>query len=130
VTEPLHVVLDETAMVAAGQGNILVSRLIHRAHAEPGWYLYAPACALVEADRARPGTAEHLTALPALTVLPLDLPSALAVAAGPAGAWGMPHALHAAQPTPERPDGAVIATMRPEQWSGHPVRTLSLAPEA
>ncbi|MFI9587091.1 hypothetical protein ACIHCQ_35955 [Streptomyces sp. NPDC052236] len=37
---------------AARQGNVLVSRLIHRAHAEAGWFLYAPACALVEADRA------------------------------------------------------------------------------
>ncbi|WP_326615112.1 hypothetical protein OG949_39775 [Streptomyces scopuliridis] len=37
------------------QGNILASRLIHRARAEPGWFLYAPTCALVEADRAWPG---------------------------------------------------------------------------
>lgn len=38
----MHIVLDETAMSAAGSGNILVSRLIHRAHAEPGRHLYAP----------------------------------------------------------------------------------------
>ncbi|WP_329453908.1 hypothetical protein [Streptomyces sp. NBC_01497] len=129
MSEPVHVVLDEIVMVAAGQGNVLVSRLIHRAHAEAGWYLYAPARALVEADRARPGTAEYLAALPALTLLPLDLPTALAVAADPAGAWSMPHALHAAQPTPERPDGAVIATIHPDRWTGHPVRTLNLATE-
>lgn len=45
-----------------GRGRATLSpRLIHRAHAEAGWYLYAPACALVKADRARPpGTAEHL----------------------------------------------------------------------
>ncbi|MFC8492985.1 hypothetical protein ACFUJU_19720 [Streptomyces sp. NPDC057235] len=53
----MHIVLDETTMAAAG--NVLASRLIHRAHAETGWYLYAPACALVEADRARPGTADR-----------------------------------------------------------------------
>lgn len=33
MTEPMHIVLDETAMAAAGTGNVLASRLIHRAHA-------------------------------------------------------------------------------------------------
>lgn len=31
----MHIVLDETAMAAAGQGNVLTSRLIQRSHAEP-----------------------------------------------------------------------------------------------
>ncbi|MFB7591923.1 hypothetical protein [Streptomyces sp. NPDC056169] len=82
------IVLDESAMAAAGEGNVLAFRLIHRAHADTGWFLYAPSCALVEADRDRPGTAEHLAALPGITVLDLDLdldlgldlPAALAVA--------------------------------------------------
>ncbi|WP_408647529.1 hypothetical protein [Streptomyces geranii] len=56
-------------MVAAGRGNALVSRLIHRAHAESGWFLYATVCALVEADRARPGTAEHLAAPPGIAIV-------------------------------------------------------------
>ncbi|MET7498606.1 hypothetical protein [Streptomyces sp900116325] len=76
----MHIVLDQTAMAAARQGNVLASRLIHRAHAESGWFLYVPACALVEADRARPGTAEHLAALPGITVLDLDLDLDLAAA--------------------------------------------------
>ena len=38
-------------MVATGLGNVLASQLLHRAHAEPGWHLYAPARALFEADR-------------------------------------------------------------------------------
>ena len=58
----MHVVLDESALLAAGTGNVLVSRLIHRAHAETGWYLYASVCALVEAGRVRPGTPEHTAA--------------------------------------------------------------------
>ncbi|SEC24700.1 hypothetical protein SAMN04490357_1541 [Streptomyces misionensis] len=29
----MHIVLDDTAMAAAGRGNALASRLIHRAHA-------------------------------------------------------------------------------------------------
>ena len=55
MTRDVHVFLDESAMAAAGRGNVLASRLIHRAHAEPGWFLYATVCALVEADRARRG---------------------------------------------------------------------------
>ncbi|OQR64871.1 hypothetical protein B6E66_06600 [Streptomyces maremycinicus] len=120
----MHIVLDDTAMTAAGQGNILASRLIHRAHAESGWFLYAPACALVEADRTRPGTAEHLASLPGITVLDLDLAAALAVARE--ATWAAAHSRQAAQPTPERPDGAIIATTAPQRWAGEPVRVLDL----
>ncbi|MFE5494889.1 hypothetical protein ACFQ7Z_33710 [Streptomyces virginiae] len=111
-------------MLAAGQGNVLASRLIHRAHAEAGWFLYAPSCALVEADRARPGTAEHLAALPGITILDLDLPAALALARQET--WASAHAQYAAQPTTERPDGAIVATTFPKRWEGEPVRVLDL----
>ncbi|MEU1669570.1 hypothetical protein ABZ547_39525 [Streptomyces sparsogenes] len=127
MSDSLHIVLDDAAMVAAGQGNILASRLIHRAHAEAGWFLYAPACALVEADRARPGTAEHIAALPGITVLDLDLPAALAVARD-TSAWAVAHTRYAAQPTPERPDGAVVATAAADTWKGQAVRVLDLGP--
>ncbi|MFG2827365.1 hypothetical protein ACGFWI_07855 [Streptomyces sp. NPDC048434] len=120
----MHIVLDDTAMTAAGQGNVLASRLIHRAHAEPGWYLYAPTCALVEAGRARPGTPEHLAALPGITVLNLDLPAALAVAQRET--WAAAHSQYAAQPTPDRPDGAIVATTAPKRWDGEPVCVLDL----
>ncbi|AOR37249.1 hypothetical protein BFF78_22690 [Streptomyces fodineus] len=122
----MHIVLDDTAMAAAGRGNVLASRLIHRAHVEVGWYLYAPACALVEADRARPGTAEHLAALPGIVLLDLDLPAALAVAQQ--NTWAAAHCQYAAQPTPDRPDGAIIATAAPGRWIGEPVRVLDLDP--
>ncbi|MGX4689367.1 hypothetical protein [Streptomyces sp. JNUCC 63] len=126
MTEVLHIVLDETAMVAAGRGNVLASRLIHRAHSEAGWFLYAPACALVEADRVRPGTAEHLAALPGITVLDLDLPAALAVARETS--WAPAHTRHTAEPTAERPNGAVVATTAPDAWKGQPVRVIDLSP--
>ncbi|WEH40103.1 hypothetical protein [Streptomyces sp. AM 2-1-1] len=124
MSDPVHIVLDDTAMAAAGQGNVLASRLIHRAHAESGWFLYVPACALVEADRARPGTAEHLASLPGITVLDLDLAAALAVAREET--WAAAHSRHTAQPTPDRPDGAIIATTAPARWAGEPVRVLDL----
>jgi hypothetical protein len=126
VTEPLHFVLDDTAMVAASQGNMLASRLIHRAHAEAGWFLYAPACALVSADRVRPGTAEHLTALPGVTVLDLDLPAAIALTRE--DSWAPAHTRYAAEPTQERPNGAVVATVEHEAWKGRPVRVIDLRP--
>ncbi|MEU3451083.1 hypothetical protein AB0H29_28240 [Streptomyces thermolilacinus] len=126
MSDAVHIVLDDTAMAAVGRGNILASRLIHRAHAEAGWFLYAPTCALVEADRARPGTAEHLAALPGITVLDLDLPAALAVARQEA--WATAHSQYAAQPTADRPDGAVIATTAPQRWVGEHVRVLDLTP--
>ncbi|MER6610090.1 hypothetical protein ABT282_30320 [Streptomyces sp. NPDC000927] len=126
MSEALHIVLDDTAMTAVGRGNVLASRLIHRAHAEAGWFLYAPACALVEADRSRPGTAEHLAALPGITVLDLDLAAALAVAQQET--WAAAHSQYAAQPTPDRPDGAVIATAAPDRWKDEPVRVLDLTP--
>ncbi|WP_432014088.1 hypothetical protein [Streptomyces cucumeris] len=127
MTDAMHIVLDDTAMVAAGRGNILLSRLIHRAHAEADWFLYAPACALVEADRTRPGTAEHIAALPGLTVLDLDLPAALSVARD-TERWAIAHAAYVAQPNPERPDGARVATTAADEWKGRPVRILDVGP--
>ncbi|MFP8906502.1 PIN domain-containing protein [Streptomyces atacamensis] len=113
-------------MVAAGHGNAMASRLIHRAGNEPGWFLYAAACALVEADRTRPGTAEHIAALPGVTLLDLDLPSALAVARETT--WSAAHTEYAAQPSIDRPDGAVVATTAPQAWKDRPVRVLDLNP--
>ncbi|WP_425824686.1 hypothetical protein [Streptomyces fractus] len=124
MSNAVHVVLDGSAVAAAGHGKVLVSRLIHRAHAEPGWFLYSPTCALVGADRLRPGTAEHLAALPGITVLDLDLPAALAVSRE--STWAAAHSRHAAQPTPERPDDALVATTVPRRWANQPVRVLDL----
>lgn len=84
----MHIVRDDTAMTTVYQGNVLASSLIHRAHAEPGWFLYAPACALVGVDRARPRTAEHLTA-PRASPRPISssrTPSRPARATSPAAA--------------------------------------------
>ncbi|MFJ1757375.1 hypothetical protein [Kitasatospora sp. NPDC088134] len=122
----MHIVLDATAMVAVSRGNPLATHLIHRAHTEPGWHLYATTCALIEADRQHPGTAEHLAALPGITLLALDLPAALALAADTT--WAHAHTRDAAAPTPQRPDGALVATADPYRWKGEPVRVITLTP--
>ncbi len=58
-------------------------------------------------------------------VLALDLPAALAVAKQQTRATA--HSSHAAQPTPDRPDGAVLATTAPERWKGQQARVLGLS---
>ncbi|MFI6985264.1 hypothetical protein ACIBSV_42760 [Embleya sp. NPDC050154] len=121
----LHVVPAESAMVVAGRANAMASRLMHRAHAQPGWFPYAPACALVEAGRIRPGAAERIAALPGVGVLELDLSAALAIA--PDDTRGAAHARHAARPTLERPGGAFVATTTPDRWAGQAVRVLDLS---
>ncbi|OEJ35718.1 hypothetical protein [Streptomyces subrutilus] len=88
--------------------------------------VYAPSCALVEADRTRPGTAGHLASLPGITILDLDLPAALAVARQET--WAAAQSRYAARPTADRPDGAVVATTSPKRWEGEPVRILDLTP--
>ncbi|WP_143079214.1 hypothetical protein [Streptomyces monashensis] len=42
--------------------------------------------------------------------------------------WASAHARHAAQPAPDRPDGAIIATSAFERWVGEPVRVRDLTP--
>jgi hypothetical protein len=134
-TEPLHVIFDDSALVAAGHGNVLVSALIARAHPDPflepapvrqSIRIYVAACALVAADRERPGTGNHVAGLPNLDVLSLDLPAALDVM-GAVG-WAVPHTCYAAQPSLELPDGAIVATTQPERWQGQPVRILDINP--
>jgi hypothetical protein len=105
-----HVIFDDTAIVAAGRGSQIASRLIYRAHTADGLSLYATTCALVEAERARLGTAEHVASLPAFNILDLDLSSAFAVARDTT--WALAHTRHASAPTPDRPDGALIGDDR------------------
>ncbi|CCA59036.1 hypothetical protein SVEN_5750 [Streptomyces venezuelae ATCC 10712] len=42
--------------------------------------------------------------------------------------WAQAHAQHAAQPAPDRPDGAIVATTVPLRWKGAAVRVLDLNP--
>lgn len=122
----LHIVLEAGALVAL-RGNPLVSRLVYQATSGIGTRLYAAACALVEADRLYPELAEHVAQLPAVDIIPLDLPAALALTS--ADGWGQPHTQHVTRPSAERPRGAVVATVTPEEWKGLPVRLLPLTPD-
>lgn len=68
-------------------------------------------------------TAEHLASLPGITVLDLDL----AVARQETGA--AEHSQYAAQPTPDRPDGAITATTAPPRWAGSRSASWTLTPD-
>ncbi|GAX56441.1 hypothetical protein SO3561_08008 [Streptomyces olivochromogenes] len=65
-----------------------------------------------------------LASLLGITVLDLDLTAALSLARQET--WAAAHSQYAAQPTPDRPDGAIIATTAPHRWAGEPVRVLDL----
>lgn len=65
-----------------------------------------------------------LASLPGITVL--DLATATALARQET--WAAAHSQYAAQPTPDRPDGAIIATTAPHRWASEPVRVLDLTP--
>jgi hypothetical protein len=62
----MHIVLDDTAMASAGQGNVLASRLIHRAHAQP-----AGTCTPPPARSSKP-----IAAISASAAATVTLPSA------------------------------------------------------
>ena len=135
--EPLHIIFDDSALVAAGHGNILASALIARAHPDPcqehapvgeSIRIYVAACAVVAADREWPGTGSHVAGLPKPGRFSLDLPAALDVMG--AADWAVPHTRYAAQPSLELPDGVIVATTRPERWQGQPVRVLDINPLA
>lgn len=121
-----HFVLDVSALVSVGRGNIVLGQLVDRAHHAQGVYLYAPTCALVEADRARRGTAEHIAALSGVTIVDLGLPGALAVAAHTT--WGYAHARFVALPSLDRPDGAYMATAEPELWATELLNIIDVRP--
>ncbi|GGV17745.1 hypothetical protein GCM10010275_69190 [Streptomyces litmocidini] len=79
-----------------------------------GWLV--PLRPHLHARRSRLSPPQRLAALAGITVLDLDLPAVLAVAQQ--ATWTPAHLQHAAQPTVERPDGAIIATIIPERWKG------------
>ncbi|MBL7486617.1 hypothetical protein I6A60_34290 [Frankia sp. AgB1.9] len=124
MTDEHHVVLDDSAMLAAGRGSVAASRLIDNAHNRKGWFLYAPTCAMVEADRVRSGIAEHFASMPAVRILPLDLSAALSIARQTT--WASAHVQHVAGPTLEHPEGVAVATADPARWKGEPIRVIDL----
>ncbi|MEU0738199.1 hypothetical protein [Streptomyces sp. NPDC006134] len=122
-----HLVLDAPTLLAL-TGNRQVSALVHRAHFEPDARLWAPVLSVLEADRERPGIAEHVGQLEVIHTVDLDYPAVLAVAG--MGRDGVPPgvaaAIHAARHLPEWGADALVATVDPEAYEGRGVAFLDL----
>ncbi|MHC5905809.1 PIN domain-containing protein [Streptomyces sp. S6] len=124
---PVDVVLDDSALLALGSGNVLASRLLYQAAETGAWRIHVALATLAEADRVRTGLAGHLGMLDQVVFHPLDLAAVLA-ASGHERPLGWCHTHHVAMPSPERLDGARVATVQPKDWYGVGVRVLDLSP--
>jgi hypothetical protein len=123
-----HLILDDPTLLALGRGNQQSSRLIVLGREDPYVHLHVPTLCLLEADRKREGAGVHVGSLDMLHTVDLTFSSSLAVAALARGGvpLGIAHARIAAAPTPDRPEGAIVATVAPENYEGTETRVLDL----
>jgi hypothetical protein len=138
---PRAVIFDDTAALALGGGNSMASRLVVEAEKDPALKVYVPALSLAAAEFERAGVAEHVGALPSVTIEGLDFAAATAVGkrlrvAGGADAdaegegdkseadWSGAHVLHLALPTVEWPRGRPVLTRVPTRYRGTGIRTI------
>ncbi|MFD5469995.1 hypothetical protein [Streptomyces sp. NPDC127105] len=123
-----HYVLDAPTLLAMG-GNKQVSGLIHAAASSDDMRLWVPVLCLLEAERERQGVVAHAGVLmDVLGVIENDYGMALTVAEllRDGVAFGVAAAVHVAQPNPVLPDGALVATVTPEAYSGLGVAVMDL----
>lgn len=122
-----HYVLDTETLLALG-GNKQVSGLIHIAAEDPSVRLWVPIVSALEAERQRRGIVDYVGILDTLHTLEADYDTAHAIADlyRQDVPFGVAAAIHAARPTMERPEGALIATVAPEPYTGLGVRIMDL----
>ncbi|MFD5747783.1 hypothetical protein [Streptomyces sp. NPDC127033] len=123
-----HFILDDPTLLALGGGNHAASGLIVIGQEDPYLRLLVPTLCIVEADRKREGVGIHAGSLDVLHTVDLDFPSSLRVAelARAGVPLGIAHAVVTAAPTLDRPSGATIATVAPENYEGHDVAVSDL----
>lgn len=123
-----HLILDDPTLLALGGGNQPASALVMRGYRNPDLRLLVPALCLLEAGREREGVGVHAGSLDALHTVDLDFSGSLRVAelARAGVPVGIAHATVTAAPTVDRPTGAVIATVAPENYEDLPVAVLDL----
>ncbi|MFJ4276174.1 hypothetical protein ACIP29_37160 [Streptomyces coelicoflavus] len=122
-----HYVLDSPTLLALG-GNKQVSGLIHIAAGDPTVRLWVPVVCVLEAERERSGIVDYLGILDVLHVLDADYATAHTVAELHRRnvPFGVGAAVHAARPTLDRPDGALVATVTPTDYDGLGAPVLDL----
>jgi hypothetical protein len=121
-------VLDQTALVAMGKGNRIVSGMISGAHEDPEWRVFVPAMCLAAATAERTAIGDHVGLLPALTVVELDYPDACLAGRliGAGLSWGAAHAAAVGRPTADFPDGRPVVTAVPEEYKDSGVATIAV----
>ncbi|NEB79001.1 hypothetical protein G3I40_27840 [Streptomyces sp. SID14478] len=124
------VVFDHTALAALGSGHSFLAHLVEAAHRDSHRQVLVPVLALTRAEQDRPGSAEHFAALPALSFVDLDFPTASAIGAhGTAGhAWEVTHATQVARPGPYWPDGLTLFTSTPDLYAQLGVKAFPIDP--
>jgi hypothetical protein len=127
---PVAVVLDHTALLALGAGNLWLSGLVVSAGGSAGAQVCAPALCLSAAVAERPPLADHIGGLPSITVLDLTFADARLtghlIAEGTD--WRQAHAIAASRPSAEWPTGMVVVTSQPQAYAGHnEMRLIPLA---
>ncbi|MEU6709744.1 hypothetical protein [Streptomyces wuyuanensis] len=122
-----HYILDSDTLLALG-GHKQVSGLIHIASGDPTVRLWVPIISALEAERHRPGIIDYLGILDTLHTLDADYESAHTIAELHRRhvPFGTAAAVHAARPTLDRPDGALIATTTPTSYQGLGVPVMDL----
>lgn len=124
----LHIVYDAAALVAYAGANPSAAALMVEGAEANGPVLWAPLLCVLDADAQRPGIAQMVGRLPVVNLIGVDYDTVLAVTAlREAGLRdSAAHALYSAQPSTDRPEGALIATTAPELYTGTGARTLDL----
>ncbi|WP_328873128.1 hypothetical protein OHT76_25175 [Streptomyces sp. NBC_00287] len=123
-----HFVLDAPTLLAMG-GNKQVSGLIHAAADSDDVRLWVPVLCLLEAERDRAGIVENVGVLvDVLRVVDDDYAMAVTIAELRRGgiALGIAAAVHAARPNLRVPEGALVATVVPEEYRGLGVAVMDL----
>jgi hypothetical protein len=114
-----HYILDSSTLLALG-GHKQVSGLVHVAAGDPTVRLWVPIVCALEAERERTGIVDYLGILDVLHTLDADYEAAHAIADlhRQDVPFGVAAAVHAARPTLDRPDGALVATVAATAYEG------------
>jgi hypothetical protein len=122
------VVIDDTALMALGAGNQLMSRLVVAAHGESGRYVFAPAMCVAAAVAGRPQLGDHIGSLLAIQVVDLGFDAArtAGVLIADGADWRHAHAVAAARPSAEWPKGLPVVTAVPQEYARHTLEIISL----
>lgn len=122
------VVADDSALIALGRGNQLMSALVVAAHHQPGRFVYAPAMCVAAAASTRPELAAHVGGLLAIRVVDLGFSGAAAVGVliAQGVGWRRAHAVASARPSAEWPMGLPVVTANPGAYTEHGLKTIPL----